>query len=60
MEEVKCPNCGKKLAEINKEELSITFEKGVEAIKPTVSCGIYAAAFKCPNCERTHIKGVAI
>ena len=60
MEKVICPNCNKKLETIDKKELSITFEKGVEPQQPNVSMGMLIAPFKCPKCGKTNIQTIAI
>ena len=40
MREVMCPNCNKKLGEIDEEKCSITFEKGVKPSQPNVAMGM--------------------
>jgi len=53
MKSVNCFNCNKKLGEIDENELSATFEKGVEPSEPSVSNWIISLPFTCPNCGLT-------
>lgn len=58
MKEVICPNCNKKLGEIDEVKCSITFEKGVEPSQPNTSMGMIIIPFTCPNCMKTHMKTI--
>ena len=60
IKQVYCPNCNIKLGEINKEDKSVTFEKGVEVIFPNASVDMIIYPFKCPNCCKTNIEIITI
>lgn len=61
MQDVICPNCSKKLGEIDKENLSIIAEKGVEVTKPHMSIGgLIVVSYKCPECEKLKVEAFTI
>jgi ribosomal protein L34E len=60
MKEVNCPNCNKKLGEINEEEMTITYENGVEPKQPNATMGMVVIPFTCSNCGKTHMQTIIL
>lgn len=58
MREVNCPNCNKKLGEINEEERYAIFEEGVKPSQARVSIGMVIVPYTCPVCGKTHMQTV--
>lgn len=60
MRDVNCPNCNRKLGQIDEENCSIIFEKDVEPSEPNASMGLIVVPYTCPDCEKTHMQIIVV